>query len=195
MTVYPIGHALWTSLHEVTLLFPGEPFVGLKNYQRVLSSNYFFDALRNSLVFTLIAAPSVVVIGTLIALFLQRRRLRAELAFRHRERIEQDGGIARCCARRGGIARPEIKIPLHDLPGRNAHPGCLLAEAGRGHPQRDFAGGQPGEPVLAALIRERLERGALHDHAHLLQIRARRGIRDPPLHRAGARRLRPGDGG
>jgi multiple sugar transport system permease protein len=73
MTVYPIGHALWTSLHEVTLLFPGEPFVGLKNYQRVLSSNYFFDALRNSLVFTLIAAPSVVVIGTLIALFLQRR--------------------------------------------------------------------------------------------------------------------------
>jgi ABC-type sugar transport system permease subunit len=73
MTVYPIGHALWTSLHEVMLLFPGEPFVGLKNYQRVLTSNYFLDALQNSLTFTLIAAPSVVVIGTLIALFLQQR--------------------------------------------------------------------------------------------------------------------------
>ena len=73
MTVYPIGHALWTSLHEVMILFPGEPFVGLRNYGRVVASNYFQDALRNSLVFTLFAAPSVVLFGTLIALFLQRR--------------------------------------------------------------------------------------------------------------------------
>jgi multiple sugar transport system permease protein len=73
MTVYPIGHALWTSLHEVMILFPGEPFVGLRNYERVVASNYFQDALRNSLVFTLFAAPSVVIVGTLIALFLQRR--------------------------------------------------------------------------------------------------------------------------
>ena len=73
MTVYPIGHALWTSLHEVMLLFPGEPFVGLKNYQRVITNNYFLDALRNSLVLTLLAAPVVVVLGTLVALFLQRR--------------------------------------------------------------------------------------------------------------------------
>jgi ABC-type sugar transport system permease subunit len=73
MTLYPVGHALWTSLHEVMLLFPGEPFVGLRNYQRVLSGEYFPVALRNSLVFTLFAAPAVVVLGTLIALFLQRR--------------------------------------------------------------------------------------------------------------------------
>jgi len=73
MTVYPIGHAFWTSLHEVMILFPGEPFVGLRNYERVVASNYFQDALRNSLVFTLFAAPSVVILGTLIALFLQRR--------------------------------------------------------------------------------------------------------------------------
>jgi ABC-type sugar transport system permease subunit len=75
MTVYPIGHALWTSLHEVMLLFPDQAYVGLKNYQRVVASNYFGDALRNSLVFTLLAAPLVVVLGTLIALFLQRRFL------------------------------------------------------------------------------------------------------------------------
>lgn len=73
MTVYPVAHALWTSLHSVTLLFPGEPFVGLDNYDRVVASNYFWDALRNSLFFTVLAAPLVVVIGTLIALFLQRR--------------------------------------------------------------------------------------------------------------------------
>jgi len=73
MTIYPVAHAFWTSLHSVMLLFPGEPFVGLDNYKRVVSSNYFQDTLRNSLVFTFLAAPLVVIIGTLIALFLQRR--------------------------------------------------------------------------------------------------------------------------
>jgi multiple sugar transport system permease protein len=73
MTVYPIAHALWTSLHQVMILFPGEPFVGLDNYTRVVTSNYFRDSLNNSLIFTLLAAPSVVILGLLIALFLQRR--------------------------------------------------------------------------------------------------------------------------
>jgi multiple sugar transport system permease protein len=73
LTLFPIGHALWTSLHEVMLLFPGEPFVGLENYERVLRGNYFPVALRNSLVFTLLAAPAVVIFGTSMALFLQRR--------------------------------------------------------------------------------------------------------------------------
>jgi multiple sugar transport system permease protein len=72
MTIYPVAQALWTSLHSVMLLFPGEPFAGLDNYERVVTSNYFQDALRNSLVFTLLSAPLVVVFGTLIALFLQR---------------------------------------------------------------------------------------------------------------------------
>ena len=79
MTAYPIGHAFWTSLHGVMLLFPGEPFVGFKNYQRVIASNYFLDALKNSLVFTLFAAPSVVILGTLIALFLRRRFVGSEV--------------------------------------------------------------------------------------------------------------------
>jgi ABC-type sugar transport system permease subunit len=73
MTLYPVAYALWTSLHSVMLLFPGEPFVGLDNYLRVIQSNYFRDALTNSLAFTAAAAPLVVVLGTLIALFLRRR--------------------------------------------------------------------------------------------------------------------------
>jgi multiple sugar transport system permease protein len=73
MTAWPIGHALWTSLHEVLILFPGEPFVGLRNYVRVVTSSYFLDALKNSLVFTMLSAPLVVLFGTLVALFLQHR--------------------------------------------------------------------------------------------------------------------------
>lgn len=75
MTAWPVGHAFWTSLHEVMILFPGEPFVGLRNYARVIGSNYFLDALKNSLVFTVFSAPLVVIFGTLVALFLQTRFL------------------------------------------------------------------------------------------------------------------------
>ncbi|MGK9244936.1 sugar ABC transporter permease [Inquilinus limosus] len=73
MTIYPIAYAVWTSLHSVLLLFPDTPFVGIDNYVRVVTSGYFLDALKNSLVFSVIAAPLVVVLGTLTALFLQRR--------------------------------------------------------------------------------------------------------------------------
>jgi ABC-type sugar transport system permease subunit len=61
------------------LLFPGEPFVGLRNYRRVVTGNYFSVALRNSLILTAVAAPIVVTIGTLIALFLQRRFLGSQV--------------------------------------------------------------------------------------------------------------------
>lgn len=79
MTIYPVAYALWTSLHSVMLLFPDEPFSGLDNYKRVITSNYFQDALKNSLLFTLFTAPLVVVIGTLMALFLQRRFLGSQI--------------------------------------------------------------------------------------------------------------------
>lgn len=71
--VYPIGFAFWTSLHEVMLLFPGQPFVGFDNYERVLASGYFLTAFTNSALFMLLATPLVVILGVSVALFLQRR--------------------------------------------------------------------------------------------------------------------------
>lgn len=70
---YPVAHAFWTSLHRVNLLFPGEPFVGLENYQRVMATRQFRTGLRNSALFMALAAPLVVLAGVAIALFLQRR--------------------------------------------------------------------------------------------------------------------------
>jgi multiple sugar transport system permease protein len=72
-TVFPIAHALWTSLHQVMLLFPGQDWVGLENYRTVVTGEYFGVALKNSLLFTLCSAPLVVVIGTATALFLNRQ--------------------------------------------------------------------------------------------------------------------------
>lgn len=72
-TVYPVAHTLWTSLHRVMVLLPGEPFVGLANYRAVLSSDYFLTAAFNSLWFTLVAAPLVVLIGFGVACLLLAR--------------------------------------------------------------------------------------------------------------------------
>jgi ABC-type sugar transport system permease subunit len=72
-TVFPVAHALWTSLHQVMLLFPSEDWVGLENYRTVVMGEYFGVALKNSLLFTLFSAPVVVVIGTATALFLNRK--------------------------------------------------------------------------------------------------------------------------
>lgn len=76
-TIFPVGHALWTSLHQVMLLFPGEEWVGLDNYRNVVTDEYFGVALKNSLLFTLFAAPLIVVVGTATALFLNRQFLGA----------------------------------------------------------------------------------------------------------------------
>jgi ABC-type sugar transport system permease subunit len=72
-TIFPIAHALWTSVHQVMLLFPEEDFVGLDNYRTVVTGEYFGVALKNSLLFTAFSAPIVVAIGTAAALFLHRR--------------------------------------------------------------------------------------------------------------------------
>ena len=66
-TVYPVAHTLWTSLHQVMILLPGEPFVGLANYRAVLSGPFFVTALLNSLWFTLISAPLIVLLGLGVA--------------------------------------------------------------------------------------------------------------------------------
>jgi ABC-type sugar transport system permease subunit len=72
-TLFPVAHALWTSLHQVMLLFPEQEWVGLGNYENVVTGPYFLTALKNSLIFTLFAAPVAVVLGTATALFLNRQ--------------------------------------------------------------------------------------------------------------------------
>lgn len=71
-TIFPIAYALWTSLHQVSLLFPVVEFVGFDNYVGVITGVYFERALKNSLLFTACAAPAVVVLGTATAIFLKR---------------------------------------------------------------------------------------------------------------------------
>ena len=73
LTVYPVAHALWTSLHKVMLLLPVSGWAGLDNYRKVVTSEYFGVALWNSVKFTLVSAPIIVVLGTVVAHFLRQR--------------------------------------------------------------------------------------------------------------------------
>jgi multiple sugar transport system permease protein len=72
-TVYPVAHTLWTSLHQVMILLPGEPFVGLANYRAVVTGPFFLRALLNSLWFTLFSAPLIVLLGLGVAHLLLAR--------------------------------------------------------------------------------------------------------------------------
>ncbi len=63
LTVFPVVHTAWTSLHRVMVLLPGTPFVGFDNYVSVIQSSYFRTALKNTFRFTIVSAPLTVLIG------------------------------------------------------------------------------------------------------------------------------------
>ena len=66
-TLYPFAYALWNSLFQILLILPVKPFVGLQNYVEVVSSIYFREALLNTLVFTLVTAPVIVIVAIGVA--------------------------------------------------------------------------------------------------------------------------------
>lgn len=71
-TLYPYGYAIWSSFQVLSPILPPS-FAGLKNYQAVISSSYFFNALGNTLVFTGISVPIIVALGVLVATLLNQR--------------------------------------------------------------------------------------------------------------------------
>jgi ABC-type sugar transport system permease subunit len=66
-TAFPVGYAIWNSLHRILLVLPTQPFVGLKNYKDVITSIYFREALFNTLFFTVTTAPVTVIVSLGIA--------------------------------------------------------------------------------------------------------------------------------
>src|SRR5438270_12019478 len=70
---YPIFYAAYLSVHKVTLaelrrgIFP---FVGLANYERILSDPLFILSLKNTLVFTAFSVSIEIVLAVAIALLI-----------------------------------------------------------------------------------------------------------------------------
>ncbi len=72
---YPVGYALYLSVHRVGLaqLRRGEfAFTGWENYGRVLEDPLFWIAIKNTLIFTVITVGSEVVLAVAIALLINQ---------------------------------------------------------------------------------------------------------------------------
>jgi multiple sugar transport system permease protein len=70
--VFPLVHAFWTSLHRVRGL--SSTFVGVQNYERVLTDDAFWHSLATSLTFTGACVALHMVIGLGLALLLNEIR-------------------------------------------------------------------------------------------------------------------------
>jgi multiple sugar transport system permease protein len=70
---YPLLMSLWSSLHYDVFTQPDRyHFVGLQNYAVMLRNALFWNALRNSLIFFVTTVVSTMLLGTVIALLLDR---------------------------------------------------------------------------------------------------------------------------
>jgi ABC-type sugar transport system permease subunit len=78
--VYPIVQSGWMSLHDWSFLSPDHKFVGLGNYREIWHDPRFWNALRNTLVFSAVAVPAQVLLGLGLAVALARNTLTSRLA-------------------------------------------------------------------------------------------------------------------
>ena len=73
VTAYPIGYAVWLSLQRYNLAAPDDTaFVGLSNYQTVLTDRYWWTAFIVTLVITIVSVAIEFVLGMALALVMHR---------------------------------------------------------------------------------------------------------------------------
>ena len=73
VTAYPIGYAIWLSLQRYNLASPADiKFVGLANYQTILTDRYWWTAFFVTLVITIISVAIEFVLGLALALVMHR---------------------------------------------------------------------------------------------------------------------------
>jgi multiple sugar transport system permease protein len=69
VAAYPIGYAVWLSLNEYSVKVPGlSRFAGFKNYSNALGSSEWWEAFRNTFLFTGISVSIELVLGIAFAL-------------------------------------------------------------------------------------------------------------------------------
>ena len=73
VTAYPIGYAVWLSLQRYNLASPGDTaFVGLSNYQTILTDKYWWTAFFVTLAITVISVAIEFALGLALALVMHR---------------------------------------------------------------------------------------------------------------------------
>jgi multiple sugar transport system permease protein len=69
VAAFPVGYAIWLSLNEYSVRVPGlSRFVGIDNYTEALGSAEFWDAFKNTFIFTGISVSLELALGIAFAL-------------------------------------------------------------------------------------------------------------------------------
>jgi ABC-type sugar transport system permease subunit len=69
---WPIVQSAWMSLHDWTFFQKVHEFIGLGNFAELLGDPRFWNALGNTLVFTVVTVPVQIILGLLLAVRLAR---------------------------------------------------------------------------------------------------------------------------
>jgi len=80
-TVIPIGFSLWLSFYRWDMMRPNRRFLGLENFQRLLSDDRFWNAVQNTLIYVALTVPASIALAFGAALLLNRK-LRGRAIFR-----------------------------------------------------------------------------------------------------------------
>ncbi len=80
-TVIPIGFSLWLSFYRWDMMRPNRRFLGLENYQRLLSDERFWNAVQTTLLYVVLTVPASIALAFGAALLLNRK-LRGRAIFR-----------------------------------------------------------------------------------------------------------------
>ena len=73
VTAYPVAYALWLSLQRSDLRFPDQSeFVGLSNYISVLTSSVWWEAVKVTLIITVVSVLIELVLGMILALVMHK---------------------------------------------------------------------------------------------------------------------------
>ncbi len=72
-TLWPIAQALWISLHDWSSMSQQRPFTGLDNYRELWTDPRFWNALRNTIVYTLGTVPIQIALALGLAVALDSR--------------------------------------------------------------------------------------------------------------------------
>ena len=69
--IYPLFASIWYSFHEYNVVHPAR-WIGLANYQKLLTDDVFKTAFRNTLIYSAGVIPGLVLLSLLMALLVNR---------------------------------------------------------------------------------------------------------------------------
>jgi multiple sugar transport system permease protein len=72
VTIYPVVYVVWMSLHRKLLIFGISDFVGFENYRFLMGDERFWNAMKNTLYFTVTSVTAELLLGLGVAMLLNR---------------------------------------------------------------------------------------------------------------------------